>query len=253
MKEDIKMSKPIVWAHRGASAYAPQNTLEAFELAREMGAYGVENDVHMTKDGKIVVCHNDTIEGTSDGKGNIHDMTYEELLQYDFSANFKGKYDHKVRIPLLTEVYDILRPAGMWLNCEIKDCRPEAVDEIIRLHRASGMADHIMYSCFNHGVFARMREQMPELIDGLLYGDELPEGRQAGEYAESLHAKAVHPHFAVFSKYPDYADECHAHGIKINAWTIDGEEDIRFAIEHGTDGIITDCPDLALRLVNENA
>ena len=81
--------KTKVWAHRGASAYAPENTLEAFQLAVTQQADGVELDVQMTKDEKLVVIHDETIDRTTDGKGNLRDYTYEQLCRFDCSGKFR--------------------------------------------------------------------------------------------------------------------------------------------------------------------
>ncbi|HWQ57629.1 MAG TPA: glycerophosphodiester phosphodiesterase family protein, partial [Clostridia bacterium] len=82
--------KTKVWAHRGASAYAPENTIPAFKLAIEMGADGVELDVHMSADKKLMVCHDETVDRTSNGSGRIVDMTCQELKQLDFSNGMEG-------------------------------------------------------------------------------------------------------------------------------------------------------------------
>ena len=82
------MSKCKVISHRGANREAPQNTLPAFEKSIEIGVDGFETDIHLTKDGIPVVCHNYTIDETSSGQGDINELTYEELLNYDFGAYF---------------------------------------------------------------------------------------------------------------------------------------------------------------------
>ena len=92
-----------VWAHRGASGYAPENTLEAFELAMRMGAYGIELDVHRTKDGKLVVIHDETVNRTSNATGYIKDYTCQELKKLDFS-NSMSEFKN-TRIPTLREVF----------------------------------------------------------------------------------------------------------------------------------------------------
>ena len=107
-----------IWAHRGASAYAPENTLEAIELALRMGADGIELDVHRTRDGKLVVIHDETVDRTSNGSGYVKDMTCAELKKLDFSNGFE-KY-RGARIPTLKEVYGMLRSTQALINVEIK-------------------------------------------------------------------------------------------------------------------------------------
>ena len=109
---------PLIWGHRGASGYAPENTLPAFKMAADMGADGVELDIQMTKDGVIVVCHDETIDRTSSGKGWLKDFTFDELRRLDFS-NGNTAYEG-VQIPTMEEVFDLLEPTGLLINIEIK-------------------------------------------------------------------------------------------------------------------------------------
>ena len=110
--------KTKVWAHRGASAYAPENTLEAFLLAAEQGADGVELDVQLTKDGEMVVVHDEEIDRVSDGSGFVKDYTLAELKTLNFNKTHPEYQD--VKIPTLREVYEALKPTGMTINVELK-------------------------------------------------------------------------------------------------------------------------------------
>lgn len=114
-----------ILAHRGASAYAPENTLPAFQLACEMGADGFELDVHLTKDQQVVVIHDETIDRTSNGTGNVEEMTYEKLLDLDFSNNKEGYKE--VKIPLLEEVFELASKNNMFVNVEIKEDRIKSI------------------------------------------------------------------------------------------------------------------------------
>ena len=108
-----------IWAHRGASAYAPENTIPAFEQAIEMGADGVEFDVQRTSDGQLVVIHDETINRTSNGFGRVVDLTLEQLRLCNFSNGFVGH--RKVQIPTLREALDLLGPTGVRINIELKN------------------------------------------------------------------------------------------------------------------------------------
>ena len=116
--EDRYEMKTKVWAHRGASAYAPENTLEAFLLAAEQGADGVELDVQLTKDGEMVVVHDEEIDRVSDGSGFVKDYTLAELKILNFNKTHPEYQD--VKIPTLREVYEALKPTGMTINVELK-------------------------------------------------------------------------------------------------------------------------------------
>src|SRR5690625_6609337 len=114
----VKM-KPLIIAHRGASGNAPENTLAAFQLAVEEGADGIELDVHLSKDGELVVIHDDTLDRTTNGTGRVQDKDLDELKTYDAGSWFDSKFASE-RIPLLQEVIDIL-PDDVFLNVEIKN------------------------------------------------------------------------------------------------------------------------------------
>ncbi len=110
--------KTKIWAHRGASGHAPENTLEAFELAVRQGADGVELDVQLTRDGELVVIHDEEVDRVSGVKGFVKDFTLAELKKLNVNRPCP-KYEN-VRIPTLREVYELLRPSGLEINVELK-------------------------------------------------------------------------------------------------------------------------------------
>ena len=112
------MERTLVWGHRGASGYAPENTMAAFEKAVEMGADGIELDVQLTKDGELVVIHDETIDRVSDGSGWVKDYTYAKLIKHNFNRTHP-EYKH-AQIPTLEEVYALIKPTDLTINVEIK-------------------------------------------------------------------------------------------------------------------------------------
>ena len=104
------IEKTLIIAHRGACGYAPENTIEAFGLALEMGADGVELDIHLTADGQVVVCHDEKIDRTSNGQGDITSYTLEELRAMDFGYHFYDKERRGIKLSTLSEVYELLSP-----------------------------------------------------------------------------------------------------------------------------------------------
>lgn len=118
------MNKTTILAHRGASAYAPENTMASFELARKMGAQGIELDVQLTRDGKLAVIHDHTIDRTSGGNGRVSDMTLAELREHDFSYTFKGEYGTEgSRIPELKEVMQFAKEHQLYITLRLKIMR----------------------------------------------------------------------------------------------------------------------------------
>ncbi len=238
--------KTKVWAHRGASAYAPENTIPAFKLAIEMGADGVELDVHMSADNKLVVCHDETVDRTSNGTGRIVDMTCQELKALDFSAKMEGYQN--VRIPTLREVYGLLKPTDLTINVEIKS---DVViyygiwDELIKLEREMGMQGRILYSSFNHFVLMKMRELDPTAKIGLLYSEGMVD---PWVYANYLHADAIHPHYLA-AQGPGVIEGCKKNGVAVHPWTCNDKKAMRELADAGVDAIITNYPDVAREII----
>ena len=167
--ERVGMNNTKVWAHRGASAYAPENTLEAFKLAVDMGADGIELDVQLSKDGELVVIHDEEIDRTSNGKGFVKDYTLKELKKFNFN-NSNSKY-HKVNIPTLKEVFELLKSTEMDINVELKTgvFFYEGIEEkVLSLAKEMKMEERIIYSSFNHYSVMKVKELDENAKIGLL-------------------------------------------------------------------------------------
>jgi len=139
----------LVWAHRGASGYAPENTLEAFRKAIEMGADGVELDVQLTKDGELVVIHDETVDRTSDGSGWVKDFTYARISRFNYNRTHKEGYE-RAMIPTLEEVYELLKPTGLTINVELKtgvvfypEIEERVLDLTARMGKKHGKRVHV--------------------------------------------------------------------------------------------------------------
>lgn len=161
--------RPMVIAHRGASYIAPENTLAAFLAAKELGTDGFETDVQLTKDGKLVMHHNYTIDANSNGKGRIIDMTLEELRNYDFGFwkdnKFKGE-----KIPTLEECLKVAQDFRL-INIELKaplDRSVPYVEEVAKAIEKSGMIDKIIISAFDHSLLKEVKQFLPDIKVGAL-------------------------------------------------------------------------------------
>lgn len=241
-----------VQAHRGASAYAPENTAPSFRLAVEMQADGVENDIRMTKDGVCVLSHDHCINRMSTGEGNVADMTYDELLQYDFGIK-TGEQFKGTKITTLYEFLDIV--SGMRVvNIELKELPADADKDytfkyLYEALEKYGCIERTIISSFDHVSLKALKEAHPDLRTALLYGHAMtPE--QTVEFVRKYKADIIHPQLYCINK--EIVDACKAEGIEINVWTVDAEQDIRHAMELGVTGIITDVPDVVLRILREN-
>lgn len=232
-----------ILAHRGASFYAPENTMPSFEMALEQGADGVELDVHLSKDGELVVMHDERVDRTTNAKGFIKDYTLAELKSFDASCGMPGYAG--VQIPTLREVYDLFRLTSKMINVEIKTDimdYPGIVDKLLAMEDEMGMNGRILYSSFNHYSVYELLVKRPEAKIGLLY---LSIFASPWTYAKSMGAAALHPHYITISKTPDMAKECSELGIETNIWTVDDPAVMERLQKAGVTSIITNKPDLA--------
>ncbi len=239
----------FIFAHRGASGYAPENTLEAFKLAADMGAHGVELDVHICRSGELVVTHDESIERVSDGQGLVMDLTLSELKALHFNRTHPEYAD--ARIPTLQEVFQLLRPTGMRINIELKNSAidyPDLEKKVIDLAAREGMLDKVLFSSFNHHSMLRVKAIDPKLYCGLLYEATLV---KPWAYAVALGVDAIHPHFTEVLVPGGNCALAHKAGIEINTWTVNREEDLRAVLAEGADILITNYPDVGLRCLNE--
>jgi glycerophosphoryl diester phosphodiesterase len=236
--------KTMIQAHRGASARQPENTLEAFSLAMEQGADGIELDVHLSKDGKIIVAHDGALERVSNGTGHINDHTLEELKSLDFGKLFP--VGQLCRIPLLSEVFSLLKPSNLTVNIELKSIErlyPELPEKLLALAKEYAMAERIIYSSFNHYSLKQIKTLDPKAKIGLLYDLGMVD---PWVYANYLGADAIHPHYYVVAALPETVERCREHGLMVNVWTVDDPQAIKLMLKCGVDGIITNRPDIAV-------
>lgn len=243
------MSKLV--CHRGASKFAPENTIPAFEKAVEIGADGVEFDVHLTKDNHLVVCHNYTINETSNGRGIIEKMTLEELKNLDFGIKFSDEFKG-VTIPTLEEVVQVVK--GMnFINIEIKaeSSRNEELAQIlIDEMKKYDINDKVIYSSFDHDVLKTLKSLDDSLKIGALFN--VRECVSDKQFSNNLKLvlengfQAIHP-YALCSK-EEYIKSCHQNGVLFNSWGATSQSKIKKLMDYNCDVIITDEIVLAMEL-----
>ncbi|MDO4271988.1 MAG: glycerophosphodiester phosphodiesterase, partial [Candidatus Saccharibacteria bacterium] len=239
---------PLVYAHRGASAYAPENTLPAFQKAIDMHADGIELDIQLTKDNQIVVIHDEWIDRTSTGKGWVKDYTLEELRQFSYNKNFPEL--GTVTIPTMQEVFDLIKPTNLRIDIELKTgvvFYPKLEEMILAMVKENGMEDRVEYSSFNHYTCVKLHELNPDAYVGFLYMDGTID---IVEYAKKHGANALNP--ALYNlQYPNMVLDCHQNQIDINAWTVDEKDYMRRCVEMGVRSIITNVPDKVFDVYKE--
>ena len=237
-----------ILSHRGASGYSPENTLAAIDMALfSMPCEGIEIDVHFTKDNKLVVIHDDTIDRTTDGKGAVKDYTYEELLKFNAFGKFKDKYPTE-KIPTLDQVLDLVKKSGKMINIEIKNgsaVYPGIEEKVIEKVYEYSLEKDTLLSSFDHAAMMKSKEIDTNIRTGLLCRKRV---ENPLEYGRKHNADAYNYRYLCLTK--KYVDELHSYGYEVNCYTPNAKFEINYMIRCGVDTIITNYPDRANVLVN---
>jgi glycerophosphoryl diester phosphodiesterase len=223
--------------HRGAAAVAPENTIASFRRAVALGAQAVELDVQRTRDGHLIVMHDETVDRTTDGIGRVAELDLAWIQRLD-AGSWKGPEFAGERVPTLDEVIDaIAAPTILFVELKGPAALAPGIEE--DLLRVVGRArSRVRVSSFDHRALARLRELDGDLPLGALFTG-LPVDPVA--LARGCGATAIHPsfHYVV----PDLVAEAHAAGLEVHAWTVNVPEDIAAVRALGVDGIFSDHPD----------
>lgn len=234
------MERPLIWAHRGASGKYPENTILAFTKAAQMGADGVELDVQLTRDGRLVVIHDEIVDRTTNGTGFVRDFTFDQLRELNASKTHPEC--GTCQIPTLMEVFDALRDTGLTINIELKTgifFYPGIEEMTVKQVKEAGYEDRVIYSSFNHYSILKIQELDPKAKTAFLYSDGLLD---APAYGHEHHVTALHP--ALYNiQFPGFMEECKKYGLEVNVWTVNEDEHIRYAAKQGVHAIIGNYPD----------
>lgn len=234
--------KTLILAHRGASAYYPDNTMPAFEAAIPMKCDGFELDVHLSADGEVVVIHDKTVDRATNKKstGPVAEKTYAELLTCDVSGPFSETMQN-ARIPKLDDVYRLIAGTDLIVNVEIKAEGPRLLERLLALEDEYKLGGRVIYSSFNHFNLTELQAMRPGVTVAPLYNFNMV---APWLYTAIVGAQAVHPHYQQLFLLPDYIAECHKRKIAVNTWTVDDPDIARQLAGMGVDAIITNKPDV---------
>ncbi|SHJ84479.1 glycerophosphoryl diester phosphodiesterase [Anaerobranca californiensis DSM 14826] len=233
-------------AHRGASAIAPENTMPAFKKAIEMGCKGIETDVHMTKDGVLVLCHDEKVDRTTDGKGFIKDYTLKELKKLDAGVKFSHEFAG-VHIPTLEELLIYLFDKDIYLNIEIKlggFYYPDIEAKVLELLYKYNYVEKTIISSFNHYSLVEVRKLDSDVKTAILYMEGL---YKPWEYAKTVGANMLHPCFEGVNR--EIIQEAKINKMPITVFTVDERKEIERFISYGVYGIITNYPDRVMTIL----
>lgn len=236
----------LIFAHRGSAGTHPENTMEAFKAAEDFGADGIELDVHLTSDGQIVVIHDETLDRTTNGTGNVRDFPLEELKLLKANYHYKHFFKRASRIPSLRDIFEWMRNNTLICNIELKNNKIayEGMEEkVIALIREFHYEKRIIISSFNHYSLLDVNQIAPEMETAPLYKDVKD---KPWEYAKSIKAIGIHPKFAVLN--PSVIKETIENGIAVRPYTINKERDMKQLFDLNCSAIITDYPEKAFKL-----
>lgn len=236
-----------IFAHRGFSGIAPENTMAAFERAVAIKADGIETDVHLSKDGKVVICHDETVNRTTNGSGPIQDLTFDQLQALDAGSWFSPEFS-KERIPALEDLLKLVSKTDLTLNIELKTDKvhyPGIEAKVLELLKKYSLVEQTIISSFNFQSLINMKALLPELATAALFKDPAKIGNFWGQMSD-LKVNAIHPCHSYLSG--EIIGEAQQRGIQVNAWTPNQPEEIERLFKLQADGVITDFPDRAERI-----
>lgn len=241
------LSQPVIFAHRGASAHAPENTLAAFELALAQHADAIELDVKLSADGHVVVIHDATVNRTTGSQGRVKDLSLAQLKSLDAGSFFSESYRGE-KIPTLEEVFEAVGKRT-FINVELTNYttpRDRLVEVVCALVKKFALQERVIFSSFFASNLSKSRAFLPEVPRGLLALNGW-----LGAWARSFgfafgRYQALHPHLSDVSL--QQVRRVHRLQRRIHVWTVNAPEDMRRLFGWGVDGIFTDDPQLAVEV-----
>jgi glycerophosphoryl diester phosphodiesterase len=246
----IDLPHPAVIAHRGDKAHAPENTLAAFHQAAEKGADAIEFDVKLTADGQVIVLHDQTVDRTTNGTGNVSKFSLAALRELDAGTRFSSQFQGE-RIPTLGEVFETVG-RRVHINIELTNYATPGdslVEKVIELVRKFNFQNQTLFSSFTPCNLRKARNLLPGVPRGLLIlsGGLGFWGRTFGWLGDYF---ALHPNLVDINSR--LVNRVHAAGKRIHVWTVNAEKDIRRVVALDVDAIFTDNPGLALVLLGRS-
>jgi glycerophosphoryl diester phosphodiesterase len=238
--------KTLIIGHRGASGEAPENTLAAFRLALEQGADAVELDIHVSADGELIVCHDDTVDRTTNGTGKIELLTVLELKELDAGYWYDPRFTAE-KLPLLEEVFALI-PADIMINIEVKCAYSTRLEKrLLELLVQYNRLESVVVSSFDHKTLVKLKKAQSALRIGLLYSANFQSHRLMAASA-GVEVYSLHPYYLLLEA-EDITDAVQ-HGMQVYPFTINEEAQWRELLEANVSGIITDYPG-RLKVVRE--
>jgi glycerophosphoryl diester phosphodiesterase len=240
---------PLLIAHRGGGALRPEETLPAYENAAALGADVLEMDVHTTADGEVVCLHDDTVDRTTDGTGEVHALTLAEVRALDagyrFTTDGGATFPYRgmgIAIPTLAEV--LAAHPTAWFSIEIKQVEPDIVDAVLAVIDASGSASRVVLVSFSGPVVADIRARRPELVTGMSLAETFTFSMLRADTEATYVPPTTIDQIPAASVTADVVLRAERFGVRLHAWTVDDRPTMERLLDLGVHGIMTDDPAL---------
>ena len=252
----LSNTNPLVFAHRGGCALGPENTIAAFDLGRQAGADGFELDVHLSADGVVVVCHDGTLERTTDSAGALNARTADDLGRVDAGHRFldaAGGFPFRglgIGVPTLSNVLE--RYPDMLLIIEMKENSAAMGQAVVAAVRSADAVERVCAAGYGQQALDAVRSALPEMATSASYREA--QWALYRSIARWPVRRAPYDAFQVPESAgrlrivsPRFIRHVHDAGCRIQTWTIDHESDMRRLLGWGVDGLISNRPDVAVR------
>jgi glycerophosphoryl diester phosphodiesterase len=239
----VRPNRPLVIAHRGHSIAVPENTLEAYRRAIELGAEMIECDVNMTRDGELVMIHDWTLDRTTNGSGRVGEVTLDELTRLDAGSHLGPEF-RGLRVPTTADTIELAREAGILMCFEVKgETRANfkrVAEALVGMLSERGALEWAFMSSYDHDALAEARARVPDV---LLAPERLPddvpaEPQEAVRQATALGAPVLQNHWRYLT--PQLVGALHARDVAVWAWPTTDEAEIEASHAAGVDGLMGD-------------
>jgi glycerophosphoryl diester phosphodiesterase len=235
------LEKPLIIGHRGACALAPENTMSSFRLAFEHKADGIEFDTKLSRDGEVVIIHDQTLERTTNGSGKVIETSLENLKNLDAGSKFSPTFAGE-KIPTLDELFKELG-GKIFMNIELTNYASPSdalVDKVVELIRKYKIENSVMFSSFNANNLAKAQRLIPEVPTGLLALKGWMGAFSRYPFGLRVSPEYTHPYFS--DAPASFISAEHGRGRRVNVWTVNDPKDVRRLVHDHVDGIMGDDP-----------
>ncbi len=245
-----KLPAYTIFAHRGASAHAPENTLAAFQMAVEHGAHGIELDAKLCADGHVIVLHDATVNRTTNGKGKAREIPLKHLKLLDAGGWFDSQFAGE-QIPTLEEVFKTIGDR-LYINVELTNYsspRDNLVEKVVELVRVYHLEDSVLFSSFSPRNILNARKLAPEIPGALLALPGVSGWLARSRWLRKVSPCVVHPYFTEVDT--EFMDRQKSWGRRVHVWTVNDINEMKRLKRLRVGGIFTDDPRLACQVLEQ--